>query len=151
MPFKEHWDPSRVPKLDRVILMPLPDPSARTAALLSGQVDWIEAPAPDAIPRIKQQGMEIVSGVYPHVWPWHFSRIEGSPWNDIRVRKAANLAVDRAGIVQLLGGYGVEATGHVVKGDVWYGSPSFEIKRDCRSGQGAHEGSRLQSRTSPSR
>lgn len=133
VPFKEHWDASRVPKLDRVILMPLPDPSARTAALLSGQVDWIEAPAPDAIPRIKQQGMEIASGIYPHVWSWHFSRLEGSPWNDIRVRKAANLAVDRAGIVQLLGGYGVEATGHVVKGDSWYGSPSFEIKRDLEA------------------
>lgn len=133
VPFKEHWDTTRLPKLDRVILMPLPDPSARTAALLSGQVDWIEAPAPDAIPRIKQQGMEIVSGVYPHVWSWHFSRIEGSPWNDIRIRKAANLAVDRAGIVQLLGGYGVEATGHVVKGDSWYGTPSFEIKQDLEA------------------
>ena len=75
VPFKEHWDPKRVPKLDRVVLVPLPDPSARTAALLSGQVDWIEAPAPDAIPRIKKQGMKIVSGVYPHVWPWHFSRV----------------------------------------------------------------------------
>ena len=130
VPFKEHWDPKRVPKLDRVVLVPLPDPSARTAALLSGQVDWIEAPAPDAIPRIKQQGMQIVSGVYPHVWPWHFSRVEGSPWNDVRIRKAANLAIDRKGIVQLLGGYAVEATGHVVKGDVWYGAPSFEIKQD---------------------
>ena len=130
VPFKGHWDKARVPKLDRVVLIPLPDPSARTAALLSGQVDWIEAPAPDAIPRIKKQGMQIVSGVYPHVWSWHFSRVKGSPWNDIRVRKAANLAVDRKGIVQLLGGYGVEATGHVVKGDAWYGSPSFQIKRD---------------------
>jgi peptide/nickel transport system substrate-binding protein len=133
VPFKEHWDKSRVPKLDKVVLMPLPDPSARTAALLSGQVDWIEAPAPDAIPRIKQQGMKMVSGIYPHVWPWHFSRVEGSPWNDIRVRKAANLAIDREGIVQLLGGYGVPATGHVPKGDPWYGSPSFEIKRDIEA------------------
>ncbi|MEZ5818257.1 MAG: ABC transporter substrate-binding protein [Hyphomicrobiaceae bacterium] len=130
VPFKEHWDKSRVPKLDKLILLPLPDPSARTAALLSGQVDWIEAPAPDAIPRIKSQGMTVVSNVYPHVWPWHFSRVEGSPWNDIRVRKAANLAVDRAGIVQLLGGFGVPATGHVVKGSPWYGTPKFEIKTD---------------------
>ncbi len=130
LPFKEHWDKTRVPKLEKLLLLPLPDPSARTAALLSGQVDWIEAPAPDAIPRIKSQGMAVVSNVYPHVWPWHFSRIEGSPWNDIRVRKAANLAVDRAGIVQLLGGFGVPATGHVVKGSAWYGTPKFEIKTD---------------------
>ena len=97
LPFKEYWDKTRIPKLDKLILLPLPDPSARTAALLSGQVDWIEAPAPDAIPRIKSQGMAVVSNVYPHVWPWHFSRIDGSPWNDVRVRKAANLAIDRGG------------------------------------------------------
>jgi ABC-type transport system substrate-binding protein len=127
---KDHWDKGRVPKLDKLILMPLPDPNARTAALLSGQVDWIEAPAPDAIPRIKSQGFEIVSNIYPHIWSWHLSRVEGSPWNDVRVRKAANLAIDRKGIVQLLGGYAVEATGHVSSSDPWYGNPSFALKTD---------------------
>ncbi len=133
VPFADHWDATRVPKLDRVVLLPLPDPSARTAALLSGQVDWIEAPAPDAIPRIKSSGFEVVSNVYPHVWPWHLSRVEGSPWNDIRIRKAANLAIDRAGIVQLLGGYGVEAKGHVVPDNIWYGTPTFELKTDIEA------------------
>ncbi|MFM9941482.1 MAG: ABC transporter substrate-binding protein [Hyphomicrobiaceae bacterium] len=130
VPNKEHWDKSRVPKLDKLTLIPMPDPSARTAALLSGQVDWIEAPSPDAMKRIKSSGFEIVSNIYPHIWSWHLSRIEGSPWNDIRVRKAANLAIDRKGIVELLGGFGVEATGHLPKGDPWYGSPAFVIKTD---------------------
>jgi ABC-type transport system substrate-binding protein len=48
VPFKGHWDANRVPKLEKVITIPIPDPNARTAALLSGQVDWIEAPAPDS-------------------------------------------------------------------------------------------------------
>ncbi len=105
MPNAAYWDAARRPKLERVVLLPpLPDPAARTAALLSGQVDWIEAPAPDAIPQLKSRGMVITQNVYPHNWTWHFSRVEGSPWNDIRVRKAANLAVDRVAMTELLGG-----------------------------------------------
>ena len=49
---KGYWDPKRTPKIDRVIMLPMPEANARTAALLSGQVDWIEAPAPDAMAQI---------------------------------------------------------------------------------------------------
>ena len=54
-----YWDAKRTPKIDRVVLLPLPEANARTAALLSGQVDWIEAPAPDAVPQIKSKGFVI--------------------------------------------------------------------------------------------
>jgi peptide/nickel transport system substrate-binding protein len=49
VPYKEYWDKARVPKLDRLVLLPLPEANARVAALRSGQVDWIEAPPPDAV------------------------------------------------------------------------------------------------------
>ena len=49
VPNKDYWDKARVPKLDRLVLLPLPEANARVAALRSGQVDWIEAPPPDAI------------------------------------------------------------------------------------------------------
>ena len=135
VPNKEYWDKPRIPKLDKLTLIPMPDPSARTAALLAGQVDWIEAPSPDAMKRIEQAGFQIVSKIYPHIWSWHLNRVEGSPWNDIRVRKAANLAIDRKGVVSLLGGYAAEATGHVASSDPWYGKPSFAIKTDLSAAQ----------------
>jgi len=126
-----YWDGKRVPKVDRLVLLPMPEPNARTAALLSGQVDWVENPAPDALPQIKQRGFAIYQNEQPHVWPWQFSRIEGSPWNDLRVRKAANLCVDRNAMKDgLLGSLMVSATGTFEPGHPWRGNPKFQIKYD---------------------
>ncbi|MGJ4970103.1 ABC transporter substrate-binding protein [Bradyrhizobium sp. HKCCYLRH1073] len=131
-----YWDKARVPKADKMILLPMPEANARTAALLSGQVDWVEAPAPDALPEIKQRGFKLYANEQPHVWPWQFSRVEGSPWNDIRVRKAANLCIDREGLRDgLLAGLMVPATGTFEKGHPWRGNVTFEIKYDKAAAQ----------------
>jgi len=57
--------------------------------------------------------MQIVTNTYQHNWTWRISRVEGSRFNDIRVRKALNLAVDRAGMKELLGGLMEDGTGFV--------------------------------------
>ena len=132
----KYWDKARVPKTDKMVLLPMPEANARTAALLSGQVNWVEAPAPDALPEIKQRGFKVYANEQPHVWPWQFSRVEGSPWNDIRVRKAANLCVDREGMKDgLLAGLMVPATGTFESGHPWRGNPTFQIKYDLPAGQ----------------
>jgi peptide/nickel transport system substrate-binding protein len=128
--FPGYWDPERVPKTDKLVLLPIPDASTRTAALLSGQVDWVEAPSPDAIARLKSSGMQIVTNIYPHIWPFQVSNLPGSPFADVRVRKAANLAIDRDGLVKLLGGTAIPAKGQVDPKHPWFGAPSFDIKYD---------------------
>ncbi len=126
----DYWDAKRKPKIDRVVLSPMPEANARTAALLSGQVDWIEAPAPDAVARIKQGGFVLYTNAQPHVWPWQFSFAEGSPWLDKRVRHAANLCINRGELKQLLGGLMEEPKGTVGPGHPWWGNPKFDIKYD---------------------
>lgn len=108
----------------------MPEANARTAALLSKQVDWIEAPAPDAIDQIKSQGFHLYANTQPHLWPWQFSFEKGSPWQDIRVRKAANLCLNRAELKSYLGGYMTEATGVYEADSPWHGKPTFQIKYD---------------------
>jgi ABC-type transport system substrate-binding protein len=125
-----YWNKERIPKLDRIVLLAMPDANSRVAALLSGQIDWVEAPPPDTVPRLKQQGMQIVSNVYPHVWPYWLSYTADSPFLDIRVRKAANLAIDREGLCQFLGGLAKPARGQVDVSHPWFGKPTFEIKYD---------------------
>ena len=127
---KSYWDPKRAPKIDRVVLVPLADANARTAALLSGQVDWIEAPAYDAIPQIQKRGFTVYSNPQPHVWPWQLSFAEGSPWLDRRARHAANLCINREEMRSMLGGMMGIPKGTVSPDHPWWGNPTFDIKYD---------------------
>jgi len=108
----------------------LPGASARIAALLSGQVDWIEAPSPDALPQIRQRNFVLYANDQPHVWPWQFSFAAGSPWLDKRVRHAANLCVNREELKTLLGGLMAIPKGTMAPGHPWWGNPFFDIKYD---------------------
>ncbi len=128
---KTYWNAARLPKVDRVVLLPLADANARTAALLSGQVDWVEAPAPDALPRIRSGGFTVYANTQPHVWPWQLSFAEGSPWLDKRTRQAANLCVNREELKTLLGGMMGVPKGTVSPDHPWWGNPTFDIKYDA--------------------
>ncbi|UFN49629.1 ABC transporter substrate-binding protein [Roseomonas sp. OT10] len=130
VPNPDYWDPKRRPKLEKLILIPLPEANTRAAALRAGQVDFIEAPAPDVTASLKSAGFRIVTNEYPHNWVWHLSMLEGSPWRDIRVRKAANLALDRDGIAGMLDGQMLPGIGLLTPDNPWFGNPTFRAKHD---------------------
>jgi ABC-type transport system substrate-binding protein len=118
-----YWDGKRIPKVDKVVLRPMPEPTTRLSALRTGEVDWIEVPPPDAIPQLQAAGFQIVTGPYPHNWT-HTLRLDAAPWNNKLLRKAANYAIDREGICKaLLNGICIPATGVVYRGHPWFGQP----------------------------
>jgi len=125
----DYWNKERLPKLERMELLPIPDHNTRAAALLSGQVDFIEAPPPDIVPRLQSAGMQIVRNRYPHIWPY-ILRVAGeaTPFKDVRVRQAINLAIDRDTLAKLLGGNALPAAGLMLPGSPWFGEPSFKIR-----------------------
>ena len=129
----DYWNKSRLAQTDRIVLLPIPDAMTRANALLKKQVDLIETPPPDVLPQLKAGGYKIVQNVTPHVWPYHFSTQPGSPWADIRVRKAANLAVDRQAIVQLMNGLATPAQGQVDPTSPWFGKPTFKLTYDLKA------------------
>jgi ABC-type transport system substrate-binding protein len=129
VPNTEYWDKARVPKQDRLVLIPMPEASTRTAALLSGEVSWIEAPSPDAIDRLKSAGMQIVTNIYPHNWSYQLNFLKGHPFADLRVRQAANYAINRPEMKELLNGLMLEEYATVPPSAAYYGHP-VEYKYD---------------------
>jgi len=127
---EDYWNEKRIPKVDRLDLIPMPEALTRTNALLAGQVDLIETPAPDAVPQLKAAGMKIVDNVTPHVWNYHLSVLPGSIWTDIRLRKALNLAIDRDAVVGLMNGLAKPAKGQVDPSSPWFGKPTFDLRYD---------------------
>jgi ABC-type transport system substrate-binding protein len=126
----DYWDKPRVPKIDRIVMVPIPEVGARSAALLSGQVDLIEAPAPDAVASIKARGFKIATSQSSHVWPWQPSLLEDSPWTDKRVREAANLCFERNDLVVLNGGLADPAFGMMRPNHPWFGNPKLKLRFD---------------------
>ena len=99
---KHYW--RGAPKLDRLVVKALPDPAARTAALLSGGVNLIDYPNPDDLAKLKSDGVRIATNSYDHIWYWILDQSK-APWNNAKVRQAANYAIDRKAIAdKLLGG-----------------------------------------------
>jgi ABC-type transport system substrate-binding protein len=125
-----YWDKERVPKLEKLVLLPMPEATTRLAALRSGQVDWIEVPPPDAIPSLKSAGFQISLKPYPHLWPWVLSSTGDSPFKDKRVRLAINYAIDRDGLVQLLNGTAKPATGFYDPDHPAFGKPEVRFNYD---------------------
>src|SRR6266498_1576324 len=126
-----YWEKSKVPKLNHMVLFPMPEATTRLAALRSGQVDWIEVPPPDAVPSLKGAGFEIVTGSYPHMWPWVFNLAkDDSPWKDVRVRRALNYCLNRDGLVTLLNGLAEPSVGAFKPVDPQFGSPKEQYKHE---------------------
>jgi len=93
-----------VPSTDRMVLIPMPEATTRAAALLAGQVDFVEAPSPDTIPRLKSSGMNVNQAAV--------SRITGTISSTSSNRRSTMCgcgappiyAMDRKEMVEMLGG-----------------------------------------------
>ena len=106
---KAYWGTQ--PYLDRIIDRPMPEPAARMTALQAGEVDMIYVPHPDGIADLKAKGFMLEQGPAPHVWYFAFN-LRDKNYQDIRVRRAINMAIDREGMAkQLLKGTAVAARG----------------------------------------
>jgi len=117
-PNADYWGGK--PKLDKIVLRPMPDPATRLAALQSGEINWAEVPPPDSVQQLQAQGFNILLKQYPHTIIFALNTYD-KPFNDVRVRQALQYAVDRVGMcTSLLKGLCMPASQYVYPGHPWY-------------------------------
>lgn len=96
--WEEHY--CCVPKVQNLRIMEVPELSTRLALLRTGEADVIEA-TPVAKQEIEEAGLQVRTGLAGSlsVMFYYYQHFSNNPFNDIRVREAMSIAVDRQTIV----------------------------------------------------
>ena len=90
------------PKLSGIVFRPLVEEQTRVTELMSGGVDFIVDVPPDNVAQVKKDARLVYyEQPGPHIW-WVTLNTEKKPFNDVKVRRAVNHAVNRDAIVKEL-------------------------------------------------
>lgn len=101
------WGATDAPYVDELQMIDLSDDSARVNALLSGQVDAIDA-VPYAQAKVLEAQKMVLFNAETGNWRPFTMRVDVAPFSDPKVRQAMRLIVDREQMVQqALNGFGV--------------------------------------------
>jgi len=100
--YEGYW--RKQPSIKRITLKSIPDASTRLAALKGGEVDgiyWVAGELAEELQRTPGLSLAVSHTAafwvyFPEQWD------EKSAWHDVRVRRAANLAIDLKGINQAI-------------------------------------------------
>ncbi len=92
------WRPAR---LDRLDILRVSDPSVRLQTLTSGDVDIALTLSPEDRDLLGVSGYTLQPNRAPNAVVLTFITVEDGPLQDPRVRRALNMAVDRAAIIEV--------------------------------------------------
>ena len=120
--FDGYW--GGTPDWERVTMRPITSDGPRVAALLAGDVDMIESPPIQDIPRIEKGGFTIVDALSNRIIYLHMLQQEDAPGIggtdgrnpllDARVREAISISINRQAITErIMGGY-AQAAGELL-------------------------------------
>jgi len=97
---ENYWQ-SGLPHVDEVIISDYEDETSQLDALNSGQVDIIDALSATAIPTVEAAGGKVLIENGQAYNPFTV-RVDKAPFNDIRVRQAFRLVIDRRKMRELV-------------------------------------------------
>jgi peptide/nickel transport system substrate-binding protein len=91
---------NRLPYIDTTTILAIPDLATTLAALRTGRIDWTDGVSLQQMKALEQSNPEIKIGVRQEQAIELQLRCDISPYNDIKVRKALEMAIDRKTIAK---------------------------------------------------
>ncbi len=100
------------PKLDEVHILIVPDPNTRVLMMKSGEADLFDEPAANLVPELTPiTGVHTIDTLFNEFWYLSYNA-RHPPLDDVRVRRAISMAVDRAEVIKSIAdGIGTPADG----------------------------------------
>lgn len=93
----DYWDGA--PALEAAVFRPITDANTRTAEMLAGGIDLMVEVPPVALSEFQGDDFTVYEQAGPHLWFLILNTKEG-PFADVRVRQAANYAINKRAIVE---------------------------------------------------
>ena len=128
--YADYWEEGK-PYVDSLTIIDFPEDTARVNALLGGQVDVIDNLPAAQLQSVKSNPNLRVLSSETGAWQPFTMRVDQAPFDDVRVRQAFRLIVDREQMVQqVLSGQGSVANDLYARYDPVYASDLPQRKQD---------------------
>ena len=119
-----------IPKLDGIVFRIMPETAARVAALDAGAVDLVWDLPPEIIDQLKNNPKIKIDSVPTSSWDGLIMNASQKPFDDVRVRKAISLVIDKKALVELsLFGHGSPTHTMIPPSSAYY-NKDIPIKTD---------------------
>jgi len=115
------------PCFDKIVFKVIPEDGARAAALETGEVDTMVPVPVNSVVRLRQR-KDLVIAPKPVITMMYIGfNLSKEPFNDLKVRQALSMAIDRKGIVdRIIDGFATLADSPMAKGTFGYApSPTY--------------------------
>jgi glutathione transport system substrate-binding protein len=106
----DYWDKANGPKVDKIIVKPVPEAGTRIAMLQKGDAQFVNTVPYALAESVKgDQNLSLVATESVYTF-WLAMNVQKKPFDNLKVRQALNYAIDKEAIVKaVLRGYGKPA------------------------------------------